>query len=268
MDTKPYLTFASAEPFSMKSGRSIKWDGTVEWSTDTSTWSAFGSSAKSSAEHEGEQRIYLRGTGNTVVSGGNAFTITGSNVRCIGNIETLLDYETAQNGGHPVMGAKCFGSLFSGCTGLITAPELPATTLTDSCYASMFKNTGLITAPELPAVELTTACYQSMFSGCTGIKLSAVQTDECWKEYRIPTTGEGQTVDGSASTLMSAIYGMFDGTGGTFTGTPEINTVYYIAAPKDEPAVPEMSRGQLYLLYRMFSPVVFYALTGKRHWME
>lgn len=31
---------------------------------------------------------------------------------------------------------------------------------------------------------------------------------------------------------------------------------------------PELSRGLLFLLYRMFSPAVFHALTGKKHWAE
>lgn len=35
-----------------------------------------------------------------------------------------------------------------------------------------------------------------------------------------------------------------------------------------EPEEPELSRGQLFLLYRLFSPAVFHALTGKWHWME
>ena len=35
--------------------------------------------------------------------------------------------------------AKCYSSMFYGCTSLTTAPELPATTLADGCYQSMFR---------------------------------------------------------------------------------------------------------------------------------
>ncbi len=59
-----------------------------------------------------------------------------------------------------------------------------------------------------------------MFSGCSSIKLSATNTDDYTTEYRIPTTGSG-------TTASSALASMFKGTGGTFTGTPTINTVYY-----------------------------------------
>lgn len=59
-----------------------------------------------------------------------------------------------------------------------------------------------------------------MFSGCTNIKLSTTKTGEYQTAYRIPISGTGMT---TTDTLTS----MFTGTGGTFTGTPEINTTYY-----------------------------------------
>ena len=58
--------------------------------------------------------------------------------------------------------------MFYGCTRLTTAPQLPATTLTGSCYTNMFYDcTSLITAPELPATTLVQSCYNYMFYGCT-----------------------------------------------------------------------------------------------------
>ena len=60
--------------------------------------------------------------------------------------------------------------MFYGCTGMTSAPALPATTLTDQCYSSMFQGcTGLTSAPVLPATTLATQCYMSMFMGCTGL---------------------------------------------------------------------------------------------------
>jgi hypothetical protein len=64
----------------------------------------------------------------------------------------------------------CYGSMFLQCTSLTTAPELPATALTPRCYYSMFNGcTNLITAPELPAETLANNCYERMFSGCTSL---------------------------------------------------------------------------------------------------
>jgi predicted secreted protein len=69
----------------------------------------------------------------------------------------------------------CYDSMFCGCTELTTAPELPATTLAESCYHSMFSGcTELTTAPELPATALAEYCYQSMFSGCTRLTTAPV----------------------------------------------------------------------------------------------
>jgi hypothetical protein len=61
--------------------------------------------------------------------------------------------------------------MFSNCTSLATAPELPATTLTDNCYEAMFNDcTSLTTAPSvLPATSLADCCYYQMFSGCTNL---------------------------------------------------------------------------------------------------
>jgi hypothetical protein len=66
---------------------------------------------------------------------------------------------------------RCYESMFSGCSSLVNAPELSATTLADYCYTSMFRNcTSLVNAPELPATTLKTSCYQSMFNGCSKLK--------------------------------------------------------------------------------------------------
>ena len=72
-----------------------------------------------------------------------------------------------------------FRNMFRDCTSLATAPELPATALTQGCYAYMFQDcTSLTTAPELPATTLTQACYQNMFNGCTSLNyIKCLATD-------------------------------------------------------------------------------------------
>ncbi len=69
------------------------------------------------------------------------------------------------------VGDGCFRNMFSGCTALKRAPELPATTLASYCYESMFSGcTALTQAPELPATTLADFCYMGMFSGCTALQ--------------------------------------------------------------------------------------------------
>ena len=83
---------------------------------------------------------------------------------------------------------------------------------------SMFYGcTSLTAAPALPATTLKNYCYQGMFRDCTKIKLSTTQTGEYQTVYRIPKSGTG-------TTATSALQNMFGNTGGTFKGTPSINT--------------------------------------------
>ena len=99
------------------------------------------------------------------------FVMTGS-IAASGNIMSLLNFST-------ILANYAFYSMFSGCTSLTTAPELPPTTLARNCYNSMFKGcTALTTAPELPATTLAEYCYSSMFRSCTAL----IQTPE------LPTT--------------------------------------------------------------------------------
>ena len=60
--------------------------------------------------------------------------------------------------------------MFKGCTSLIKAPKLPATTLAQYCYDCMFEGcTSLTEAPDLPATTLAVGCYAVMFGGCTSL---------------------------------------------------------------------------------------------------
>ena len=246
------LSFIGNEDFTLKTLNTSKnWDGTLEYSTDTKTWNTWNGTEISSSGNN----LYLRGTGNTKISGSTEnykFVFTGADtlrIACEGNIENLLDYETVTTGGHPTMANYCYGTMFKGCTSLTTAPELPATTLADYCYNSMFYGctslttapqlpattladycyrnmfydcTHLMIVPELPATILKNYCYRNMFTGCTNIKLSSTQTGEYQTAYRIPTSGTGTA--GSNSLLQ-----MFTNTGGTFKGTPTINITYYLS---------------------------------------
>ena len=62
----PYLSFIGNEDFTLKTGNTTKnWDGTLEYSTDKSTWNTWDSTEISSAG----SKLYLRGTGNTKITG-------------------------------------------------------------------------------------------------------------------------------------------------------------------------------------------------------
>lgn len=250
----PYLTFSSANAFDLDSlavagGASPSWDGTLEYSTDKSTWATWDGTTISSAADNGTHYLYLRGTGNTVISGNiagdNALFLSGSAVSCDGDIRTLLDYADPENA---TMGALCFAGLFAYNPYLVKSPDLPATSLVQQCYGGMFFGcSSLEDAPLLPATTLAAGCYLNMFNGCSSlrslpalnalnypasccaqmfrscslIKISTTQTGDYQTPYRIPMDGTGSTSG------INSFGGMFTSTGGTFIYTPDINTTYY-----------------------------------------
>ena len=304
-DGASYLTFSSPNSFTLKVNDTTKhWDGTLEYFDLDRTWAVWdGTTTLSSVDNYGKHVLYLRGTGNKMITGSDDYkwVLTGSDISCIGNIEYLLDYATVESGVNPTMAGNCYKSMFQGCTALTKAPDLPATTLKSDCYSYMFYGctsltqapalpattladycyyymfkgcisltqapalpattlanrcyygmfdgctaltkapalpattlevncysymfyycTSLIQAPALPATTLANYCYQSMFQGCTRLKFSTTYTGEYTIAYRIPSSGTG-------TTASDALSDMLYGTGGTFKGTPEINTTYYLS---------------------------------------
>ena len=164
-----FLTFSGPDPFTLAVANATKnWDGTLEYSTDTTTWTIWdGTTTLTSGARN---KIYLRGTGNTRITyiGKSArWVCNGQSISCTGDIRTLLDYSDPQN---TSMQESCYNSMFYNCTSLVSAPELPATTLAGSCYDSMFYGcTSLASAPELPATTLAAYCYFNMFGKCTSL---------------------------------------------------------------------------------------------------
>lgn len=72
--------------------------------------------------------------------------------------------------GASAVGESALSNMFYGCTGLVRAPSLPATSLATECYAGMFSEcTALTEAPALPATSLAAGCYSAMFSCCSAL---------------------------------------------------------------------------------------------------
>ena len=225
-----YLTFSSPGWFILNTvtisagSNQPTWNGTIEYSTDAKAWSVWsGRSGIVSKMTEGTHFLYLRGKNNTILNSKSEWhwSITSNtDVSCFGNIESLLDYEIFSLGQHPTMQGFCCQSLFSGCDKLVRPPSLSTANISAGCYWTMFQNTGIKFIPKLPSEVLQPYCYYNMLSGCTGIKLSTTRVGEYQTAYRIPSSGTG-------TTATNALNNMFTNTGGTFTGTPSINTTYY-----------------------------------------
>ena len=249
LEVNGYVEFVSSTPMTI-TPKYTNSGVTLRYSLDGITWTPIVSGVTTPSANI----IYFIGSATgtkslyTAISSSNAWAFTGAtNLECNGKLDRLLqddlggdiDILTIGEYGFANMfynvitlikapelpaislNIKCYSFMFSGCINLTSAPELPATYLYEGCYSVMFYGcTRLTTAPELPATTLATSCYNSMFYGCTSLKLSTTLTGIYDTAYRIPTTGTG-------TLAANALLDMFTGTGGTFTGTPTINTTYY-----------------------------------------
>ena len=220
---KSYLTFSSPNSFTLAVNNKTKnWDGTLEFFDYDKTWTIWdGTTILSSYNNDGEYVLYLRGTGNTKITGNGTninWIITGTDIKCIGNIENLLDYATVASGKHPTMAQYCYNSMFKGCTSLTQAPALHATTLASYCYDGMFYNcTSLTQAPALSATTLAQYCYINMFKGCTSLTQApalpaTTLADYCYYDMFSVCTSLTQAPALPATTLAVYCYNsMFSG---------------------------------------------------------
>ena len=179
----PYVTFtANGEQTFQMAVVTNKYESytfpNLEYSVNNGEWASVvaGTEITFGGAH-GDLR--LRGTNNTkgtsspFLNDNNSFDhsniqfSTKNEVACKGDIRTLLDYKSYKTVN--TNNAR-FYKLFADCTQLISAPELPATTLADNCYSAMFvRCSSLISAPKLPATTLANNCYCDMFNGCTNL---------------------------------------------------------------------------------------------------
>jgi hypothetical protein len=158
--------------------------------------------------------VLWKGSGTQMATSASVysnFSSTGS-FQASGNIMSLLYQDTFED--EKVLPNKTYtlAKLFLGCTGMTTPPELPATTLRESCYRNMFDGcTSLTEAPELPALDLVRYCYQYMFSGCTSLttmpELPATTTMQgCYQYMFSGCTSLINTTDLYATNAANACY--------------------------------------------------------------
>ena len=158
-----YLTFTAEED---NSSVTLKYQTGMnfKYNLNGAGWEDYTQGTEITLQNAGD---YVRFSGtDTKFNSANHVSLTGK-VACSGNVMSLrLD------GGGKVQGLtnSCFVSMFSGCAGLTSAPELPETKLANYCYQNMFSGCENLTkAPELPATNLTTLCYYRMFYGCKSL---------------------------------------------------------------------------------------------------
>lgn len=161
----PWVTFTAEEANSTIRLSKLSINQTLEYSADTTAWNTFDTTTKISL-NSGD-KVYVRGilsTDNTT-SQYTQFKMTGK-IAASGNCNAIGNYEDLE----APLKKYCYYHMFYGCAALVEAPELPATTLTDSCYSGMFRECSLLVkAPALPATTLADECYYDMFDRCKSL---------------------------------------------------------------------------------------------------
>ena len=152
--------------------------------------------------------VAFYGNGTDITSY-NGTKIAGGTAKCIvyGNIMSLVN-ETGFATATTLKSAQAFFTLFKGNTALTDASQLllPATTLTDRCYASLFENcSNLTAAPALPATTLAVTCYRSMFQNCLNLTTAPVLTAQRLTNYCYQNMFYGCTKLNSVTCLATDI---------------------------------------------------------------
>ena len=237
-DLVPYVTFSAEseqtftmnfqpqswyDAFSLGEGDYFEYSvGGGKWTRFTSTISDENAVAFGGAK--GNLRLRGKSSKGTAVSYNECSTISFGNttaVSCTGDIRTLIDYKSYASA-NTENARFCY--LFSGCTALSTAPELPAMTLADHCYYGMFADCSSLTqAPQLPAQTLKDRCYSNMFAGCSSLttapELSSMTLDVyCYSRMFLSCTSLKTAPALPATELKEACYY------GTFQGCTSLTT--------------------------------------------
>ena len=173
-------------------------NNTLQYSTDNgSTWTTYTAQTTIGPFNTGT-KVMLKQTGSAATSSAGLMIAPSENVNVSGNIMSLVYGDnfigqTSLSGynnafrrmffTNKVIDASnlilpattltnyCYHSMFYECTNLVNAPSiLPATTLSTNCYQQMFYGcSNLLAAPEIPATTLATNCCTQMFYGCSSL---------------------------------------------------------------------------------------------------
>jgi hypothetical protein len=220
-----YLTFET-----LKSDIRVSFSNKCQYSLGTNEWFDLQPGELTPIVKKG-QKIYFKATGlvPSYSNGGiGTFTIIGK-CNLSGNCNSMLFGDDAGTNLSLRYKKYAFYKLFYNCSTIIDASQLilPATTLDDWCYNSMFDGcTSLVSAPALPATTLAESCYSYMFNGCS--KLNYI------KALFTTTPGSSYTYDwvkgvSSSGTFVKNVDATWDVTGAD--GVPSDWAVNYNFTP-------------------------------------
>lgn len=203
----------------------------IEYSTDGNKWTVFSTIEPFtviSFQNAGE-KVYFRGNNTTFSSSDEkySFMTQDGSFKVSGNIMSLLDKSLKSK---IIPSDWCFSMLFDSCD-IISAPELPATVLSDNCYFSMFRAcSNLVKAPALPALTLAEECYSCMFAYCSSLiatpELPAtILVNSCYQSMFLGCTSLTEVQSLPADIMARYCYGSMFALCSSLTSTPELPAI-------------------------------------------
>lgn len=210
----------------------------VEWSKNGRTWNHTDNTSEAvtiDVQVASGDKVYWRGSGASTASGVTVATMSSkfsSDCRfdASGNALSLLLADNFDGVTSLPSGRYTFVGLFHGCSTIVNAEHLllPATTLRQDCYRSMFLNcTSLVTPPNLPSTTLAPSCYLLMFGYCRSMTTApalpaTVLASQCYYQMfydcKALTTAPALP---ATSMVYYCYYRMFEGCTG-LTSAPEL----------------------------------------------
>ena len=167
LDIENYLTIEALED-NLTVSLSIN---PCQYSLNGTYWNELQADEQTPSINSGE-KIYFKGQlSPTTMNGIGTFTVS-KRFNLSGNVMSMLFGDETQGKTDLTGYDTCFTQLFMNSPVVnVSANFLPATTLAESCYESMFKDCTLLeTTPELPAKKLKPYCYSNMFNSCINLK--------------------------------------------------------------------------------------------------
>lgn len=209
---------SSSTTITLSASGSPSWTG--QYSTDNSTWTSYTLGTGITVPIFG--KVYFRGTLSSASTGNYIYfaSTSGSNISVAGNIMSLCSGSGFADVATIPSGAAFYrlfalGNMPTTLTD-ISHFRLPATGLTEGCYAQLLNGCSLVTTtPKLPAAALLNTVYSSAFRG-TGVVVDEIRQSHDYAWTCPTTTG-----------LTDPVRYMFLDTAGSFAGTPVDGTTYY-----------------------------------------
>jgi len=221
---------------------------TIYWSTDKTNWISVSSSSSGNTitTLDTGDKIYLKGSNSAYGGTWGTYTyfVSSGKFNVYGNVMSLINNDDfvgkttfsanftlyhlfhatkivdASNLILPATTLKnnCYDSLFTDCTLMTKCPKvLPATTLIYYCYSGMFARTSIVTPPKIKATKLAESCCRTMFIGCASLTTApelpvTTLATECYRGTFNDCTALTTAPELPATTLVSGCYtNMFKG---------------------------------------------------------